>query len=106
MSFYRNQVRKFSFDYSLNGEVLELVNSIKDLGIIYEYSFEFNIHLDSITSKAFRLLLGFVKRATKEFKNINSIVCLYKTLVRSNLVQIFFTTLKFGLHHTTFILKN
>ena len=85
MSFYRNQVREFSFDYSLNGEVLELVNPIKDLGIVYEYNFEFNMHFDSITSKAFRLL-GFVKRATKDFKNINSIVCLYKTLVRSNLL--------------------
>ena len=39
------------------------------------------MHIDSVTSRSFKLL-GFVKRSTKEFKNVSTIVSLYKTLIR------------------------
>ena len=38
-----------------------------------------NIYLETVASRAFKLL-RFVKRTTKAFKNVNSIISLYKTL--------------------------
>ena len=61
------------------------MHNIKDLGIIYKSEFEFNLHLNAVVSKAVKLL-GFGKRATKEFKNIDTLVCLYKSLIHSNLL--------------------
>ena len=84
ISFVRS-AHKFSFDYSISGVFLERVQSIKDLGIIYQTNFEFDIHLRMVTSRAYKLL-GFIKRSSKEFKTVDSIIHLYKTLVRPILI--------------------
>lgn len=81
LSFVRSKTNRLSFDYTIHGMFLENVDSIKDLGIIYQSNFEFDMQLRAVTSKAFKLL-GFIKRATKEFKSVASIIHLYKTLIR------------------------
>ena len=48
---------------------------MKDLGIIYESKFELNLYFNTVVSKVFKLL-DFVKRPTKEFKNIHTLGCL------------------------------
>ena len=65
--------------------MLDKVEDIKDFGLIYQRNFEFNLHVISVTSKAFRIL-GLKKRFTKEFSNMNSIISLYKTFVRPYLL--------------------
>ncbi|XP_046737971.1 uncharacterized protein LOC124406579 [Diprion similis] len=67
MSFVRSRTNKLSFGYTIQGTLLEKVDTIKDLGIVYQSNFEFEVHLRAATSKAFKLL-GFIKRSTKEFK--------------------------------------
>ena len=63
LSFCRSHI-KFEFNYALGANVLEEVNSIRDLGIIFESNFEIKLHLQVITSQAYRLL-GFIIRSTK-----------------------------------------
>ena len=35
LSFFRNQTREYIFDSTINGQSLELVSNIKDLGVAY-----------------------------------------------------------------------
>lgn len=44
----------------------------------------FDIHIDALVKKAFRTL-GFVIRTARNFRSIDSILCLYFSLVRSQL---------------------
>lgn len=81
ISFVRSKTNRLSFQYSINGLFLEKVDNIKDLGVIYQSNFEFDMQVRSVTSRAFKLL-GFIKRSTKEFKSTNSIINLYKSLIR------------------------
>lgn len=47
---------------------LEFVNKIRDLGIILSFEVSFNVHVDAIHNKSFRML-GFIKRL---YGNFNS----------------------------------
>ena len=69
----------------MDSHILEEVNSIKDLRIVFESKFEFKLNLETITVQAFRLL-GFVSRATKEFRDVESIISIYRSLVLSKLL--------------------
>ena len=60
---------------------LEKVDFIKDIGIIYQSNFEFDMQLNAVTSKPFKML-AFLKRSTKEFSFGKSLIYLYKTIVR------------------------
>lgn len=81
MSFVRGKKYKLVFGYQISGQILESVDNIEDLGVIYQSNFEFNVHLEATVSRGYRML-GFIKRSTKEFNSHNAIVHLYKTIVR------------------------
>lgn len=51
----------YRFDYNINGEILEVVSSFNDLGIIFTSDFDFSKHIEVIVSKANRTL-GWIKR--------------------------------------------
>ena len=52
--------------YTMNGAVLELVNSFNHLGIIFDRNLDFRIHITSSVRKA-TYILGIIKRWAKEF---------------------------------------
>ena len=81
LSFVRSNIKKLPFVYSDGGDDLENVESIKDLEVIFQKNFKFDIHMNVVTSRA-SSLLGILKRSTKEFRSCDSIIYLYKTLVR------------------------
>ena len=56
------------------------VSQQRDLGVIFQENFEFNLQLRSVVSRAFKVL-GLVIRSSGEFKS-ETLVYLYKTLVR------------------------
>lgn len=58
--------------------------SIKDLGIILDNEFKYNLYIDTIVKKSLKLK-GFGLRYCKEFPNINFVVILHNSLIRSNL---------------------
>jgi len=86
MTFSRNSSNVLPFNYNIFDLTVDRVDSHRDLGIIFESSFEFKKHLDSIVSKAMRTL-GFIFRSVSDFKNPSTMVYLYKTLVRPVLLN-------------------
>ena len=68
MSIYRgNFVHKFN--YMINGNVLDRVDVVRDLGIYFDSGWTFDNHIEFITSKASKLI-GFIKRTTFKFRSI------------------------------------
>jgi hypothetical protein len=60
------------------------VDSISDLGVILDPKLNFISHIDSLISKASRML-GFIRRIGREFKDPYTLRSLYIAFVRSNL---------------------
>ena len=73
-----------SFDYRLNGVPLQRVDHVKDLGVILDTKLTFKQHISFIIAKASRQM-GLIIRMTRDFKNIQCLVALYCSLVRSSL---------------------
>ncbi|KAI5732269.1 hypothetical protein M8J77_024088 [Diaphorina citri] len=83
MSF-SNSRTPIRFTYKINTHELTTLDVKKDLGVTFEKDFKFNVHINNITTDAYRVL-GLVQRQSKDFHNINTILILYKALVRSKL---------------------
>ena len=63
--------------------MLERVNVIKDLGLIFDSAVTFTPHIDYVTDKSARLL-SFIKRTTVDFTSRTAITHLYKSLILPN----------------------
>lgn len=63
--------------YFLNNVPLLEIDCIKDLGVTYDFKFKFDVHIDLVTKKAFRML-GFITRMTKYFDDTKCISMLYR----------------------------
>jgi hypothetical protein len=70
--------------YSLEGEQLEIINVIKDLGLFLDSNLSFHEYYDFLISRG-RKMLGCLKRWTVDFKNTRAIIILYNSSVRSTL---------------------
>ncbi|XP_026744752.1 uncharacterized protein LOC113506092 [Trichoplusia ni] len=70
--------------YTLGGQPLPRVSSIRDLGVHHDSKLLFETHVDNIVSKATKSL-GFIMRVSKSFKNAKTLKILYCTFVRSQL---------------------
>lgn len=85
ISFTRRTEATFQyFNYNINGRTLNRVQSIKDLGVIFDSKLTFETHIKTITKKAYRML-GFISRSLNHFKQPQTYKLLYFTYVRSNL---------------------
>lgn len=83
ISFFKGK-NPLKFSYDMNGVNLLRVSQIRDLGVIFHESLQFNVHIDEITSEALRTL-GFILRMCANFKNMSTLKNLYCSLVRSRL---------------------
>ena len=81
ISFYKT-VNPYNTGYVINGEPVEAVEFINDLGVIFDRNLSFNLHINNITLKGLRLL-GFIKRNTKYMTDTRALMCLYNCLVLS-----------------------
>lgn len=72
----------FERNYSIDGNKLTEVEQIRDLGVILDTGLRFNLHIDDIVSRSFKIL-GFVLRNCKSFKNAETKISLFTALVRS-----------------------
>jgi hypothetical protein len=72
------------FNYKINNIIINRVDSIRDLGVLFSSNLSFTSNINIVINKAFKML-GFILRNTKEFKNIQVLKTLYCSLVRSNL---------------------
>ena len=79
-----------NFNYSINGSVLEKVDSFTDLGVTVSHDLSWGHHISSIISKC-NQTLGMVKRSIG-FKAQSSLKSkLYQSLVRSKLESVFWS---------------
>jgi hypothetical protein len=69
----------------MNGYSLGNSDSANDLGVVFDKSLRFNLHIQTITKKAHKML-GFLKRSCKDFHNLKTHILLYNSLVKSQLI--------------------
>lgn len=100
MRFYRNRV-PIIFNYQINSRALDEVQEIKDLGVLLDPTLSFQPHISAITNKALKLL-GFVKRTTSDFSNIETLRILYCSLVRPHLE---YCSSVWSPHYNTYVQK-
>ena len=62
-----------NLNYHINSYTLAKVESIKDLGVIFNNKLNFKEHIDYVFAKSMRSL-GFLKRNCVEFKNISFLI--------------------------------
>lgn len=71
-----------TYEYTIGGSDLRWLDQVKDLGVYLDSSLTFTSHFDIIISRA-NQMLGFVLRMSKDFNDLNCIVLLYTSFVRS-----------------------
>jgi hypothetical protein len=77
-------MQPINYSYSIDGKSLDHVDEIKDLGVILDERMTFLPHMESVISKASKML-GFIKRVSKDFHDPYTFKTLYTSLVRPNL---------------------
>lgn len=70
--------------YTLYGQTINKVNTIRDLGVIFDSKLLFDQHIESIVKKAAKAL-GFITRMSANFRSIKTIKIIYCSFVRSHL---------------------
>lgn len=81
ISFTRKR-NPIKHDYILSGKILKRVNVIKDLGVLLDAELRFDVHIDSIASRAYKQL-GMILRLARPFKKPFTYKVLYYSFVRS-----------------------
>lgn len=71
-------------DYSQNWVVIESTNSVRDLGVTFDFSLKLSEHIDSISSKVTRML-RLIIRSPGFGLSSQDLVTMYKALDRQNL---------------------
>ena len=80
ITFHRCHV-PISFNYQINGCVLERVDQINDLGVLLDHKLTFNQHYTAVISKASKQL-GFITKIARDFTDPYCLKALYCALVR------------------------
>lgn len=81
MRFFRKKQR-IIFDYKIDTEHLENLQTVKDLGVHFDPVLSFKDHYNFIVNRALKLL-GFMKRSLSEFDNVRCFKDIFCSLVRS-----------------------
>lgn len=79
---YRRRKNPILHNYTINGQELERVDKVKDLGVLLDYQLTFKAHYSSVIDKANRQL-GFILKIANDFKDPICLRALYCSLVRS-----------------------
>ena len=74
---------KICTNYNISGEIIEKIESIKDLGVTFDNKLKFDDHINNKISTAYQML-GIVKR-NFIYLTPDSFVVLYKSMIRSHL---------------------
>ena len=79
ISFLRG-VSTFEFEYSIDSVMLDKVDTIRDLGVIYDKSLTFEEQIKVVTKKCSKIL-GFIRNVTFDFRSPHTLAHLYKSLL-------------------------
>lgn len=83
VSFYRLR-HPIQTSFKIGNCVLKKSTSVRDLGVIFDFSLSFVPHIDYIIPDAYKVL-AFIKRNCFDFSDPNTFKILYTTFVRSKL---------------------
>lgn len=78
---FTRKIVPFENTYYLDGQIIQKVNKVNDLGVLIDNRLRFTEHVEEIVSKSMRML-SFVRRNTKEFSTSCKII-IFNSLVRS-----------------------
>jgi hypothetical protein len=81
---YTNKVQYYVSKYFISNSVVCKVDSIRDLGVMFDKNLRFDLHVNNIIQNT-RKLIGFIFRQWYIFNNPSSYIHLYKMLVRPKL---------------------
>lgn len=81
---YTRKTEFLKFDYLMGNTTLDRKTDTKDLGLTLDNKLTFNNHIEKLNRSCFKKL-GFVFRITKDFQGIESIMEIYKALIRTKL---------------------
>lgn len=85
ITFHKKQKsRAILHDYMMNGQIIDRVAEIRDLGVIMDQQLNFKSHIEFIKKKA-EAALGFVRRQCRTKFSTDTSKLMYTALVRSNL---------------------
>lgn len=79
---FTKKINVLSSKYFVNGVALKECKEVRDLGVIVDCRLSFVGHVDAVVRKSFQML-GFIKRTSKHFSNVHTMLTLYNALVRS-----------------------
>ena len=71
-------------EYRIDNVGIKRVHCVKDLGVLLTSNLNFNLHVNNVVCKSYKML-GFLKRTCKSFSNVIALKLLYFSLVRSQL---------------------
>ena len=80
MTFHRTQ-NPIIHDYQINGQQLNRVGHVNDLGVLLDSKLTFNLHRSTLISKASKQL-GFITKIAQDFVDPHCLKALYCSLVR------------------------
>lgn len=78
---FTRKVAPLQVQYYIDGNLVEKVAFIKDLGVFFDSKLSYIMHIDNIVARANKLL-GFINRSTRSFSNIRCIIILFTALTR------------------------
>lgn len=81
---FRKGPESVPVQYKVDGHILEPVETIKDLGVIFDSQLTFRHHCHHIMNSAYKVL-GMVTRKCHDFKSTKAMFVLYNAFVRSKL---------------------
>lgn len=81
---YTRSPSPINFIYTINGQSLERVSTVKDLGVVFDPKLTFSDHILMLTSTGYKLL-GFVLRTCKQFQNPEAMTSMFNGIVRTKL---------------------
>jgi hypothetical protein len=55
---FRNNKQKIEFDYNIGGAVLERLDLVSDLGVLFDNKLSFIGHMNSVPGRLMAILLG------------------------------------------------
>ena len=92
-----NKVNTLEFAYNIGGEQLKRVDSVRDLGVIFDSSLSFDLHINKVCKSA-ATVLGMIRRSCSKDFDACTIKRLYIALVRPILE---YASPVWSPHHTT-----
>ena len=78
--FSKHNVSDSKIEFVIDNLCLPKKDTVRDLGVLFDSKLDFKEHIDYTTTKAFRKLY-FVLRQSRVFKNVATVIYLYKSLV-------------------------